>query len=99
MQQSLQQKKGLVQNVFDKVYDKYDLMNDLMSFGAHRAWKSKLIDWMCPRRDQHLVDVASGTGDVAKGFLKETNFFGKVSCVEPNINMLKISRFIVSFLK
>ena len=85
-----QSKKAYVTKVFNEVFNKYDLMNDLMSFGAHRAWKSKLIDWMCPRRDQHLVDVASGTGDVAKGFLKETNFFGKVSCVEPNINMLKI---------
>ena len=76
--------------VFNEVFNKYDLMNDLMSFGAHRIWKSKLIDWMSPRQNQRLIDVASGTGDVARAFLKETNFSGQVSCVEPNKNMLKI---------
>ena len=65
-------------------------MNDLMSFGAHRLWKNKLIDWMNPSKNDHLIDVASGTGDIAKAFLKRTNFSGKVkSCVEPNKNMLK----------
>ena len=44
MQQYLQNKKGLVQDVFDSVYDKYDLMNDLMSFGVHRIWKKDLIN-------------------------------------------------------
>ena len=39
MQQELQNKKGLVDNVFDKSYDKYDLMNDIMSLGIHRVWK------------------------------------------------------------
>ena len=43
MQQYLQNKKGLVQNVFNRVYDKYDLMNDFMSFGIHRIWKKNLI--------------------------------------------------------
>ena len=84
-----QSKKEYVTKVFNQVFNKYDLMNDLMSFGAHRVWKSKLIDWMGPRQNHHLVDVASGTGDIAKAFLKETNFSGKVSCVEPNKNMLR----------
>ena len=44
MQQYLQNKKGLVQNVFNQVYDQYDLMNDLMSFGIHRVWKKNLIN-------------------------------------------------------
>jgi len=48
MRQYLQNKKGLIQNVFDKVYDKYDLMNDLMSLGIHRLWKKNLISWMAP---------------------------------------------------
>ena len=43
MQQNLQQKKGLVKSVFDTVYNKYDLMNDFMSFGVHRYWKKELI--------------------------------------------------------
>ncbi len=41
MQQNLQNKKGLVQSVFDQVHDKYDLMNDFMSLGVHRIWKKK----------------------------------------------------------
>ena len=43
MEQNLQNKKGLVQRVFDQVYDQYDLMNDLMSLGIHRIWKNDLI--------------------------------------------------------
>ena len=85
-----QSKKQYVTKVFNEVFNRYDLMNDLMSFGAHRLWKSKLIHWMRPRQKQHLLDVASGTGDIARAFLNETNFSGKVSCVEPNKNMLKI---------
>ena len=73
MQQSLQQKKGLVQNVFNKVYDKYDLMNDLMSLGAHRSWKNNLIKMMNPSVNQNLIDVGCGTGDIAKLYLETTN--------------------------
>ena len=50
MQQYLQNKKGLVQDVFDKVYDKYDLMNDVMSLGIHRTWKKNLINMMNPSK-------------------------------------------------
>ena len=48
MSQNLQNKKGLVKNVFDKVYDKYDLMNDFMSMGIHRLWKKDMINLMAP---------------------------------------------------
>ena len=65
MQQYLQNKKGLVQGVFDKVYDKYDIMNDLMSLGVHRIWKRNLINWMNPGKNKILADVACGTGDIA----------------------------------
>ena len=44
MQQNLQNKKGLVENVFNQVYNKYDLMNDFMSMGVHRYWKKSLIN-------------------------------------------------------
>ena len=69
MQQYLQNKKGLVQNVFDNVYDRYDLMNDFMSFGVHRLWKKSLLHMMNPSNNQNLIDVACGTGDIAKLFL------------------------------
>ena len=88
MQQELQNKKGLVNNVFDKSYDKYDLMNDIMSLGIHRIWKKDLIFWMSPKENKNLIDVASGTGDIAKLFAKLTNNKSKVLCIDPNKKMI-----------
>ena len=65
MKSSIQNKNRLVNSVFGTVYKKYDLMNDVMSFGVHRIWKSRLIDWMNPQMNETLIDVASGTGDIA----------------------------------
>ncbi len=89
MQQYLQNKKGLVKNVFDQVYDKYDLMNDFMSLGIHRLWKKNLLNMMNPSPSQKLIDVACGTGDIAKIFLKYTNKDSQITCVDPNSSMLK----------
>jgi len=89
MRQYLQNKKGLVQNVFNKVYDKYDLMNDFMSLGIHRLWKKNLINWMSPSPKKKLIDMACGTGDLGKLFLEHTNYTGKVVCIDPNSRMLK----------
>ena len=69
MEQYLQNKKGLVKSVFDKVHNKYDLMNDFMSLGIHRIWKKNLINWINPSKNKELVDVACGTGDLTKLFL------------------------------
>ena len=66
MKSTIQDKAKLVNSVFSKVYDKYDLMNDVMSLGIHRIWKDKFIDWMNPSRSSTMIDVASGTGDIAK---------------------------------
>jgi demethylmenaquinone methyltransferase/2-methoxy-6-polyprenyl-1,4-benzoquinol methylase len=82
-------KSKLVNSVFSKVYKKYDLMNDIMSFGIHRIWKDKLIDWMNPIANSKLIDVASGTGDIAKLFSKTNDNLSEITCVEPNINMLE----------
>ena len=89
MQQYLQNKKGLVQNVFDQVYDQYDLMNDFMSLGVHRLWKKDLLNMMNPTSNQKLIDVACGTGDIAKLFLNNVNKKSYVTCVDPNIGMIK----------
>ena len=75
--------------VFDKVFNKYDFMNDLMSLGIHRLWKERLIDWMNPKKNDHLIDVASGTGDIAKVYARRNNNMGKITCVEPNKFMLE----------
>ena len=88
MQQYLQNKKGLVQNVFNNVYDKYDLMNDFMSLGVHRVWKKDLINWLNPSNNKILIDVACGTGDLSKIFLDLTCRDGKVLCVDPNQKMI-----------
>jgi len=88
MQQYLQNKKGLVQKVFDKVYDKYDLMNDFMSLGVHRIWKKDLIKWMNPSTKKRLIDVACGTGDLAKLYLELTDKDEKIFCVDPNKSMI-----------
>jgi len=89
MDQVLQQKKGLVKGVFNKVFKKYDLMNDLMSLGVHRIWKKNLIKMMNPSNEKKLIDVACGTGDISKLYLDATSHNSKILCVDPNINMIK----------
>ena len=89
MQQYLQNKKGLVQNVFDQVYDRYDLMNDFMSLGIHRLWKKNLLNMMNPSRNQKLIDVACGTGDIAKLILKSSDKEFNITCVDPNEGMIQ----------
>jgi demethylmenaquinone methyltransferase/2-methoxy-6-polyprenyl-1,4-benzoquinol methylase len=59
------EKAPLVRAVFDKVAQRYDLMNDLMSGGIHRLWKAEMVAWLQPRPGQHLIDIAGGTGDIA----------------------------------
>ena len=63
-------KSEMVGDVFTNVAKKYDLMNDFMSLGIHRIWKTALIDWLSPRNGQELLDVAGGTGDIAFRILK-----------------------------
>ena len=87
MKNTIQDKTKLVNSVFSKVHEKYDLMNDIMSFGVHRIWKDKFIDWMNPAKDSTLIDVASGTGDIAKIFSLRNNNISKITCVEPNNEM------------
>ena len=88
MQQNLQKKRGLVKKVFDNVYNKYDLMNDFMSLGVHRQWKRELIRQMNPYPESTLIDVACGTGDIAKLFADNTSNKSKILCVDFNKKML-----------
>ena len=67
---SAEEKPELVREVFSSVAERYDLMNDLMSGGVHRLWKSSMIDWLNPRPGSHLLDVAGGTGDIALRFIE-----------------------------
>ena len=88
MQQYLQNKKGLVDGVFDQVNNRYDLMNDFMSLGIHRLWKNSLINMMSPSINKKLVDVACGTGDIGKLFLDKTNEKSDVTSIDPNNKMI-----------
>lgn len=84
------EKAGLVRGVFDSVAPKYDLMNDLMSFGVHRLWKSAFLDWLRPRPGMSLIDVGGGTGDIAFGYLGRGG--GNVTVVDINAEMLSVGR-------
>ena len=82
----------LVTRVFQDVFDNYDLMNDLMSLGIHRLWKKNFINWLNPQKNTTLIDVASGTGDIAKLYLNKINYKGHVCFVDENKEMLNINK-------
>ncbi len=83
-------KAPLVRAVFDSVASRYDLMNDLMSLGVHRAWKRAMIDVLRPRADQSYLDIGGGTGDIA--FLWRQAGGGPVTVVDANPAMIAVGR-------
>ncbi|MFN7709766.1 MAG: bifunctional demethylmenaquinone methyltransferase/2-methoxy-6-polyprenyl-1,4-benzoquinol methylase UbiE [Holosporales bacterium] len=88
-------KARLVSDVFRSVASKYDLMNDLMSGGLHRLWKDELIKMLRPRANMHLLDLAGGTGDIARRFLDATHGMtpeAKVTICDINAAMLSEGR-------
>ena len=87
MKSTILDKDKLVNSVFSKVHNKYDLMNDIMSFGIHRIWKEKFISWLNPQPNTKLIDVAAGTGDIAKMFDEKFDKLNQITCVEPNKEM------------
>ncbi len=89
MHQELQQKKGLVKEVFNKVFDKYDLMNDFISLGIHRRWKKDFIQMLNPTSKKKLIDVGCGTGDIANLYIKLTNNNTRILCIDPNKKMIE----------
>ncbi len=80
------EREKLIRRVFNKVAPRYDLMNDAMSFGIHRAWKSKLAKLAKPKANQTIVDLAGGTGDIA---IKLNAPDRTVFIADPSIEMLK----------
>lgn len=76
-------KAGLVRGVFDKSARRYDLMNDLMSVGVHRAWKDMVMTRANPQPGETHLDVAGGTGDLARSFLTKADRAGKRRGAEP----------------
>ena len=80
-------KTPLVQKLFSEVSKKYNLMNDIMSFGTHRLWKKRLIEVMNINSNDRIIDVGSGTGDISKIILKE-NKDVSIYSVDLNLKML-----------
>jgi demethylmenaquinone methyltransferase/2-methoxy-6-polyprenyl-1,4-benzoquinol methylase len=70
---SRDEKTRRVKGVFASVANRYDLMNDLMSAGVHRVWKANMIAWLNPQPGEVLIDVAGGTGDVARAFIRHAD--------------------------
>ncbi len=86
------QKSGLVRGVFDSVASRYDVMNDLMSFGVHRLWKRFAIELTGLRAGQTVLDLASGTGDLADKFADRVGPTGHVLMTDINAAMLNVGR-------
>lgn len=82
----------MVAHVFHSVASKYDVMNDLMSFGIHRLWKRFTIDCSGVRRGQTVLDLAGGTGDLTAKFSRMVGETGKVVLADINESMLKMGR-------
>jgi demethylmenaquinone methyltransferase / 2-methoxy-6-polyprenyl-1,4-benzoquinol methylase len=90
----LSEKQGLVDDVFHKVADRYDLMNDIMSFGLHRFWKDLMVAKLRPPKSRAFshLDVAGGTGDVAFRVAAAGGPRVTVTALDVNAEMLRVGR-------
>lgn len=91
----LADKQPLVDEVFNRVARRYDLMNDLMSGGLHRLWKDAMVSWLAPPRSGppwSAVDVAGGTGDVALRIAERSRGHAEVVVADINASMLEVGR-------
>ena len=86
------EKADKVAAVFDSVASRYDVMNDLMSVGMHRLWKQFTLQVSGVRSGQRVLDLASGSGDLARGFAKKTGKEGLVVMTDINPAMLSRGR-------
>ncbi len=88
------EKQGLVNTVFHRVAKRYDVMNDLMSAGLHRAWKDAMISWLAPSKQPgyRALDVAGGTGDIAFRIVEASRRNAEVTVLDINGSMLEVGR-------
>ncbi len=91
---ALEDKQGLVNKVFHDVADRYDLMNDLMSFGVHRLWKDAMVAELAPprtgSRGYKVLDMAGGTGDIAERIVNSSYGYAEVTVSDINGDMLRV---------
>ncbi|AZO27988.1 bifunctional demethylmenaquinone methyltransferase/2-methoxy-6-polyprenyl-1,4-benzoquinol methylase UbiE [Mesorhizobium sp. M1B.F.Ca.ET.045.04.1.1] len=87
-------KQSLVNDVFHKVANRYDLMNDLMSGGLHRLWKDAMVAWLNPpkRSGWKVLDVAGGTGDIAFRIIEASHRHAHATVLDINGSMLEVGR-------
>ena len=86
------EKAGLVKDVFDSVASRYDIMNDLMSGGLHRLWKRHTVNQAAARPGDVILDLAGGTGDLARAFARKVGPDGHVVLADINAAMLRQGR-------
>ncbi|MEM7096625.1 MAG: class I SAM-dependent methyltransferase [Pseudomonadota bacterium] len=86
------QKTELVDDVFKRVADRYDVMNDLMSFGTHRVFKRMLVEMAGLRTGHRVLDLAGGTGDVSALLASLVGSAGQVVLTDPNPEMIRVGR-------
>jgi len=91
-------KAGMVGEVFRSVAGKYDVMNDLMSFGAHRLWKRFAVAQSGLRKGNSVLDVAGGSGDLSRLFAKQVGLKGQVVLTDINAAMLAEGKRNMHFL-
>jgi demethylmenaquinone methyltransferase/2-methoxy-6-polyprenyl-1,4-benzoquinol methylase len=85
---STKPKKKIVKKVFDKVYDDYDVMNDIMSLGSHRVWKKEFVKIINAKQNEIILDMSSGTGDIAR-LICDHNEYKQITRIDPNYLMLQ----------
>jgi demethylmenaquinone methyltransferase/2-methoxy-6-polyprenyl-1,4-benzoquinol methylase len=85
-------KSTRVRGVFDSVSAKYDVMNDVLSMGLHRAWKAYAVTVAAVRPGDHILDIAGGTGDLARAFARRAGDNGRVVLTDINESMLRVGR-------
>ena len=91
---ALEDKQGLVNDVFHQVADRYDLMNDLMSGGIHRIWKDAMVARLAPPKrgsvPYRVLDMAGGTGDIAERIINASVGYAEVTVSDINADMLRV---------
>lgn len=89
------EKQGLVNRIFARVADRYDVMNDLMSGGLHRLWKGAMVSWLAPPKGKtpfHVLDVAGGTGDIARRVIRAGGSGTRVTLADISPEMIEAGK-------